>query len=355
MAFNSQQMGYLKRGLLVVGVSVAALVAWIGFSLWQTWQSAERVAFVPADARVAMERDQGQTLDDDGTDDTAAALRDELVAILLVGSDERPQIESRRADVIMMLVVPPDGLDPLLFSLPRDLYLPDPCSGGRQRINAALNGCGDQANGPELLAIVVEDFTGIRADHFAIVNFWGFRDVIDAVGGVEICVDNPVRDANTRPDPLDLPAGCTSAEGGQALAWMRSRRTQEFIDNRWRLIGVSDFDRNQRQQELILQALIRLRDFRNVSELTALAESLRDAFVIDEAMSIADAVSLAWFLRGLDLDAIVRPVIPTRGLLAPNGDSVVTPTESFADTLRAVYPDAAQLFAEIEESHASEE
>jgi LCP family protein required for cell wall assembly len=354
MALSPQQMGSLKRALLVVGVAVAAVVAWIGFSLWQTWQSAERVAFVPADARVAMERNQ-TTVPDEVPDDPAAAFRDEVVAILLVGSDERPQIESRRADVIMMLVVPPDGLDPLLFSLPRDLYLPDPCFGGRERINAALNGCGDHANGPELLAIVVEDFTGIRADHFAIVNFWGFRDVIDAVGGVEICVENPVRDANTRPDPLDLPAGCSTVEGGQALAWMRSRRTQEFVDGRWRAMGVNDFDRNQRQQELLLQALIRLRDFRNVGELTALAESLRDAFVIDEGMGIGDAVSLAWFLRGIDVDAIVRPVIPTSGFVTDLGESVIVPTESFADTLRAVYPDADLLFAEIEDSHAAEE
>ncbi|HDH03535.1 MAG TPA: LytR family transcriptional regulator, partial [Actinobacteria bacterium] len=92
---------------------------------------------------------------------------------LLIGSD----LSESLADVIIYVLLPRDGSDPILTSLPRDLYLPNPCTRQNSRLNAALNGCGEFANGPELLGLMVEDYTGIPVDHFAIVNFEGFADV----------------------------------------------------------------------------------------------------------------------------------------------------------------------------------
>jgi hypothetical protein len=107
--------------------------------------------------------------------------------------------------------------------------------------------------------------------------------------------------------------------------------------------GVNDLARNERQQDLVLQALLRLKGFRNAAELSALVDDLADAFVIDDRMSLSDAVSLAWNLRGIDVDRIVRLVIPTRGFLSPAGEAVLRPTEPFEDTLRAVHPDADRI------------
>lgn len=345
MSPDSPIPGYLRRGLVVLAASVLVVVAWTGFKLWDAWRSVDRVAFLPGDARANMLRDRNPPTEDASDPQMPVAVDDDAFAVLIVGSDQRSvSALSRRADVIMLFVVPPDDLDPILVSIPRDLYLPDPCFGGDARVNQALSGCGDLASGPELLAVVVEDFTGIQVDHFAVFDFVGFRKIVDRVGGVEICVDNPVRDSRTDPHPLSLPAGCTMADGGQALAWVRSRRTQELVDGRWRIMpGVNDLARNQRQQELIIQALIRLKGFRDISELTALAEDLAEAFTIDDGLSLTSAVRLAWNMRRVDVDSIVRPVIPTRGFVSPRGESVLRPLEPFSDTLAEVYPDFERL------------
>lgn len=343
MSHQSPIAGPLRRGVLVLLVSVFVAAGWVGFRAWASWHALERLAFDPAEARRSLDetRTTATTLPDaDGTiPPRAPDPFDDILGFLMVGSDRELETDlSRRADVILMFVIPPDGADPLLFSLPRDLYLPDPCTGGMSRINASLNGCGDRVSGPEQLAVVVEDFTGIGVDHFAVLDFDGFRTVVDRVGGVEICVDRQVRDRRAR---LQLPAGCTRANGAQALAWVRSRHTQELVDGFWRLMpGVNDLTRNERQQELVLQALTRLKGFRTLSELSALVDDLAEAFVIDDRLNLSDVVSFAWTLRSIDTDRIVRLVIPTTGFLAPNGEAVLRPTEPFADTLRAAHPDA---------------
>ena len=89
-----------------------------------------------------------------------------------------PQLgTSSRADVIVLLLLPADGSDPVMVSIPRDLYLPNPCTGGYTRVNATLNGCGEAATGPELLSVAVEDFTGVQIDHFAVFDFEGFQAI----------------------------------------------------------------------------------------------------------------------------------------------------------------------------------
>ncbi|MDH5372573.1 MAG: LCP family protein, partial [Acidimicrobiia bacterium] len=107
-------------------------------------------------------------------------LPDELfTSYLLVGSD----LSGALADAIILVLLPEDDSPPILASLPRDLYLPSLCTDSYARINAALGGCRGVATGPELLSLTVEDFTGVAVDHFAQVDFSGFRRVVDVLGG----------------------------------------------------------------------------------------------------------------------------------------------------------------------------
>lgn len=260
-----------------------------------------------------------------------ADLADGYRSFLVVGSDARAGLAGSRADVVLVGLLPADGADPVLFSLPRDLWVPDPCRGGSQRINAALNGCGDAANGFELTAIVVEDFTGIPIDHVVGIDFEGFTQVIDAVGGVEVCVDHPVRDG-----AFSLPAGCTMASGDQALGWVRSRKTEELVDGDWRrMVGVSDLTRNQRQQEVLLQLLGRVGSFGTVANLYAFADGVGDSVTLDDGLSPVDGVRLAWDLRGRGGD-VQRLTIPVQGMVTSGGAQVLVATEPFATTLDAV-------------------
>jgi LCP family protein required for cell wall assembly len=357
----------LIRGGMVVLLLVLAWGGWQAFRAWRGWQDVERIPFQVGNAREALGEpgsvivDGGQTpeQDPDGEDEVPGTLPADLTipisprleptalqSFLVIGSDQRPQLgTSSRADVILLVILPADGADPVMVSIPRDLYLPNPCTGGLTRVNANLNGCGSAATGPELLTVAVEDFTGVQVDHFVLFDFEGFKAIIDRVGGVEICVENPVRDSKTDPD-LDLPAGCTVADGPMTLSWVRSRHTRELVDGIWRsMANVSDLTRNERQQELLLEALGRLKSFRSMAEFGAVIEDLAGTFTIDEGLSLGRTVSLTWGLRGIDPASIRRPTIPVTYYLTPGGAEVLLPQASFAEVLESAYPGAADILA----------
>jgi LCP family protein required for cell wall assembly len=361
--------GYVRRVAVVLGIAIVVVVAWTGFRVWRAWSDVERVAFDPESARVALEgavessryepvpddmgAQSGPIVEGDLAQEADAyatarnrSANEHSETFLVIGSDERPEIGvSRRADVILLFIQPAGGGNPIIVSIPRDLYLPNPCTGEMDRINANLNGCPGSASGPEQLAVAVEDFTGITVDHFVVFDFDGFRAIIDRVGGVEVCVDRAVRDTNVRPTQLELRAGCSTIGGDMALSWVRSRRTQELVDGEWRTIpDVSDLSRNERQQDLIIQALGRVKRFTDISELTALVEELSDAFAIDDGLSLGQAIGTAWSLRSIDLESISRPVLEVANFIAPGGAYVLVPTMSFEEVLVAADPGAAALF-----------
>jgi LCP family protein required for cell wall assembly len=129
-----------------------------------------------------------------------------------------------------------------LLSIPRDLYVEIP-GRGRQRINAAFN------DGPAALVQTVQQNLLLPIHHYAEVDFVGFTELVDAVGGVEVCFLYPTRDLNTG---LDVPApGCVVLDGKRALAYTRSRYYEEFRDGEWRTDPTSDLGRTRRQREFV--------------------------------------------------------------------------------------------------------
>jgi LCP family protein required for cell wall assembly len=331
----------------LVGI-VALLGAWQVFGLWWSWHSLERETFDEAGFDALPAVDAAELLVDTGvsipmasppsaavdpgsadggsTGDGDEADSDPYDAYLIVGSDRG----DHRADVIILVLLPTDGSTPLMVSLPRDLYLPNRCTQGLTRINANYNGCGPDLNGPTQLAGAVEDFTGIEVDHFALFTFDGFEQIIDAVGGMEICVDNPVREQGK----MELPAGCTMADGHTTLGWVRSRMTQELVNGHWRSMpGVNDLTRNQRQQDLILTVMARAGEFDSPGELTDFAASLSDAFTLDDRLSLAEAADLAWTHRNLSADDLIRMTIPVQPYTTSAGAMVLLPTASFDEVL----------------------
>ncbi|WP_244874930.1 LCP family protein, partial [Gordonia sihwensis] len=145
---------------------------------------------------------------------------------LIVGTDSRQGLteeqkknlatgdaDGARTDTIMMAHLPTSG-KPMLISIPRDLYVPIPGMGSH-KINAAFNN-----GGPQLLVQTVEEFTGVRIDHYAEIGFGGFDNLVDSVGGVQMCLDQPLHDPKAG---LNLPAGCQRLDGAQALGLVRTR------------------------------------------------------------------------------------------------------------------------------------
>ena len=184
--------------------------------------------------------------------------------------------------------------------------------------------------------MAVEDFTGIAVDHFALFDFSGFADIVDGVGGVEICVEHDRRDWRAE---LDIKAGCTMADGATALAWVRSRQPQEFVGGRWRTVsGSSDLLRIQHQQDVLLQLLGKLKTFDSPTDLASKVDELSEAFTLDDRLGIGDAIALAWSLRNLDIGTINRLEVPVVYSTTQQGQLVLRATKPFHEVLAELYP-----------------
>jgi LCP family protein required for cell wall assembly len=140
-----------------------------------------------------------------------------------------------RSDTIMVLHIPASG-KPLLISFPRDSYVRIP-GYGMNKINAAFS-----YGGPALLAKTIQNNTGLYINHFMDIGFGGFVRVVNAVGGVRMCLTHRLRD---RASGLRLHVGCQVLNGGDALAYVRDRHN----------FTTQDLQREQ-DQRIFLKALL---------------------------------------------------------------------------------------------------
>ncbi|MGC5018917.1 LCP family protein [Micromonospora sp. DT47] len=170
---------------------------------------------------------------------------------LLVGSDRRAGTDGpdQRSDTILMVHVPAGMRRAYLISVPRDLLVAIPpgangYGGGQDKINAAYEHGGGGEGGARLLSATLTRLTGVRFDGAALIDFAGFRRVIDLLGGVRMCVDTQVRSIHTR--TLFTP-GCQQMDGARALDYARQR---------YDLPG-GDYDRQRHQQQLLRAMLDR--------------------------------------------------------------------------------------------------
>ena len=180
---------------------------------------------------------------------------------LLVGSDSRDGIVAgsddyayvgdtqlvggRRSDTIMILRQERNG-GAALMSLPRDLWVEIAGTGESQRINSAYN------DGPERLAATVSQSLGIPIHHYVEVDFLGFKEIVDRIGGVEVCTNTAARDIHSG---LNLQPGCQNLNGDMALAFARSRYYEEWDGTDWKMDPRADLGRIERQQLFIREAV----------------------------------------------------------------------------------------------------
>ena len=321
----------LKRRLLVGGAVLAMVVLGAGALLAAfTWGEINRVAIDRTDLDTGGAVAQEETPADDESGQSGALSEvSGLQTFLLVGSDSRTDLEDtegfgdfegNRADVVMVMFK--NGADTGILSLPRDLVVRDPCLGGDNRLSEMLEGC-PGVNGATLLTLAVEDLIGTPIDHFALVDLAGFQSAVDAVGGYEICLDNPVRDQRAH---LTLPAGCIMASGEETLAWMRSRHTQELTEDGWRTMpGVNDLARNERQRTFLIDMMGRISDFSSPQDMTQAAQAVAPYITVDDDLSWIDAANLAWTMRGLGSNSVVEMEVPVYDDTTDGGAAVLRP------------------------------
>jgi LCP family protein required for cell wall assembly len=234
---------------------------------------------------------------------------------LIVGSDTReglgadnPNSEvlggdtgSARTDTIVVLHVGDDGN--LMLPLPRDLFIPIAGKTGRDRINTAIQG------GPERLIQTVQQSLGVPVHHYIEMDFVGFLELVDAVGGVEIDFDAPAIDVGSG---LDIPtAGRHELDRDQALAYVRSRQYTRIIDGKRVVDPTADLGRITRQQTFFRAVMSKVGDTRNPLTLLRIADGVAAGLRIDDSMGFRDVLGLARKLGGLDPETVELPVKPT--------------------------------------------
>lgn len=173
---------------------------------------------------------------------TPSLTRSTPIVILAVGSGARPGEDVMRSlgDSLHLIFLNPAKKRAVLVGIPRDSYVPIP-GRGSGKINSSLF-----YGGPSLLVRTMEQNFGVTIDYWALTTFWGFTDMINAVGGLSVDVPFPMQDPYSR---TDFQPGVQRLMGPEALSFSRDRHSMEQ----------GDFARQENGGRLILAALTQFR------------------------------------------------------------------------------------------------
>jgi LCP family protein required for cell wall assembly len=203
---------------------------------------------------------------------------------------------SHRSDVIMVVHITADRQHAYVISIPRDTWvLID--GWGMAKINAAFS-----YGGPSLFVHTLEQYTGLRMDHLAIVDWGGFKYLTDALGGVQIQYAGA--------------ATPTKLDGEQALEYVRERET----------LPRGDLDRIQRQQNVLRalsEELMAAGTLANPVKLNGVLKAVTDSIVVDKTFTNDKMRELALSLRGLSGDDITQMTVPVAAFDRVDGQSIV--------------------------------
>ncbi len=263
-----------------------------------------------------------------------ALTNNETINFLLIGSDKRPG-QSYRTDTMVIVILWPQQGQVSLISIPRDLWIYIPTV-GMQRINTAYQS-GEIydyiGGGPALLKDTIAYNFGIRIDHTAMVEFDGFRKIVDTLGGVQVpiaCDYTDWRLIDPSYDPEDennwwlytVGPGLVHMDGDLALWYARSRSKS------------SDFDRGRRQQEVLRALLEQGLRTDSLSKIPQLYNDLSSSVITD--LGLADLLSIAPYAPKLSSATIrgyyIRPPYVS-DWTTPGGASVQLPNDELLKQL----------------------
>lgn len=228
---------------------------------------------------------------------------DSPINFLIMGSDSRIsagdpndwEYGAQRTDALMLVQISADRQHIAVMSIPRDSWVDIP-GNGTAKINAAFS-----YGGPSLTIQTVEQLTGVRIDHIALVDFTTFTELTDLVGGVTI----------------DTADGAQHFDGTEALAYVRERYS----------LPRGDFDRVRRQQawmKAVLSEILTTETLSSPSKLMGIAETMSEYVAVDDGLGVNDIVSIGSSLRGFDQNNLIFFTAPVSGTgTSEDGQSIV--------------------------------
>ena len=266
------------------------IVAWcffIGFSIAKADEPAFPEEWVIATSDDLGDIELGNVLEIEG-----------IRTILLVGCDERDGYEVGRSDTMMVVFINGDTNEISLLSIPRDCYVQIPGYTTKTKINHSY-----AYGGINLTRETIEYFLGIKIDDYVEIDFDGFVELVDLLGGVEINVDQRMINYD---EGINLNPGLQTLDGKQALGYCRFRIGQDGTDS------ISDIKRAEHQQNFIIALKDKLMSLSTLWKVPRLV-SLADEYV-NTTISTMDAIKLGNTLLQMNLDSIKTYTIPTSSM-----------------------------------------
>lgn len=328
LVYGKQQLDQrLVADAVVVSTSVASVVTADPDDTGITTSTGVPETFPPADP-------QAQNFLIAGSDANACVDPD---SPWVGAADPTRENIGNRSDTIMIMRVDPVTRQAAVLSFPRDLWVKIP-GRSKNRINQAYI-----KDDYSLLAQTIYENFGIQVDHYIQVDFCAFKRIVDAVGGVTVPFATRILDKNVG---LDVPAGCHTFSGDEALAYVRSRHLKWVDEN-----GVanedraSDLGRISRQQDFLRRTLAAALDkgVFDPAVARALIESLQTDIVTEQGFTINDMLEFAGVLKDIDPSGIrtyqietSRLIVSDKDVLEPRikGDNMV----AILDIFRGVAP-----------------
>jgi LCP family protein required for cell wall assembly len=267
---------------------------------------------------------------------------------LLLGSDSRSGLSkkeqeingtnkdiggSQRSDTIMVVHIPPGNEQATILSFPRDMWVDIP-GHGKDKINAAFEG-GVNGDGPQVVASTITRLSGLRINHWMYVDLAGFEGVVNALGGVRMCVPSPMYDPLTGLH-ITQP-GCQDFNGQEALAYVRTRHWMATPGGpECDVIG--DFARIGRQQQFLRAIFAKVLSPTQFPSVAGNVKQLLQNFVVDPDLNLADMAYYVGQLRDISTGAADFRTVPTKVGWAnvtypPYRLSIVNPVEPQANDL----------------------
>ncbi|MFE4515508.1 LCP family protein [Kitasatospora sp. NPDC056783] len=321
-----------RRWLLITAGAVAFLLVATGTLLWIAYRALDRNIRTDSETDRLLAR-----LEAERPSRTAGARGAEN--LLLIGSDDRSgangsyggEAGTARSDTTILLHLAADRKHATAVSVPRDVMVTVPAC---ERPDGSLSkpalmqfNWAFETGGPACSIRAVEQLSGIRVDHYVILDFSGFKTMVDSVGGVEVCVPQPIHDKDAR---LDLPAGRQTLHGEQALGYVRVRET---------LGNGSDTQRMGRQQQFLASLIRKVQSqdvLLNPAKLWPVLNAATSSVRADGGLSSLGALyDLTQDLRGIPSADVVFLTAPRR------------PYRYDSDRDEFVQPSTGQLFAAL--------
>jgi LCP family protein required for cell wall assembly len=311
---------------LLVGVGIIVVMACVAMVAFLGWNALQLNGIARKDV------------------DLAAAGENEPQNWLVVGSDSRDVISrndpnasvftaggensiGQRSDTIMVVRIDPAGAVTIL-SLQRDLWLPIARTGKEERINTAYS----YEDGPQRLVDTIQQDLDIEINHYVEINFESFRGIVDAVGGVPMYFDKPMRDNNSGLR-IDNP-GCVNLSGDQALAFARSRHLEYKDGKTWQTDPSADLGRISRQQYFMRRMFdAAAKQVKNPKTLTDLIGVANQYIGLDSKIDVAGAADMVRKFGGMGSGGIHSFSLPVRADMTPQGASVLMLEEAAAQPI----------------------